>query len=649
MYENDVMNDFQAVGYVVGEVQTDAFTFVTNPELAPPRLEYIVLRGVRERVGDTLRTIDVLAQVASLSVSSRLLSQSMNYSEVESILRRLGASAPVVVGQAKVLGYFDVETRSVRLPRGAAMPGAVVERAPDSLLQQFFSKGVASGLEIGALINRPAVSVRLDPNGLRRHLAVIAQTGAGKSYTVGVVLEQLLQLGGTVVVFDPNSDYVLMGRTPDKRPTPFAERVQVYRVPSEQTSRIPDADIGHVRKLTVQFSNLDVDEICDIAGISEKATNIRLAVRTAHQQLSGDFTADDLYEAVEALAEAGGYGGGGDGEPGARRGDPFAGLPAGWDSVPSAPGENSDRVASDLGTDRGEDGDQGGAGDTDFSSWLDTATDRTARWAKDSRSGASGGAAGGREAGGRPADGRPAKPPSQDAISGAQKAVKYLDYLRRLSIWGFEDVPLEAILRPMSLSAIDLAGVDRKISDFAVAKITSEIWKQATRDGLARPVFLVLEEAHNFVPAGADDGKAGWWLKRIASEGRKFGIFLVLVTQRPYRVHQDTLSQCGSQIIMRLTNPEDQNAVRKASESISESLLGDLPGLNVGEAVILGNLVRVPVMVRIRQRESDEGGSDIDLARALEIARSEAETGRIVAQRSSEQAARGRQPWVEEV
>ncbi len=617
------MNDFQAVGYVVGEVRTDAFTFVTNPDLAPPRLEYIVLRGVREQVGEAVRSIDVLAQVASLSVSSRLLLQSMNYSEVESILRRLGASAPVVVGQAKVLGYLDPETRSVRLPRGAAMPGAVVEKAPDSLLQQFFSRGVTSGLDIGALINRPAVSVRLDPNGLRRHLAVIAQTGAGKSYTVGVVLEQLLQLGGTVVVFDPNSDYVLMGRTPDKRPTAFAERVQVFRVPSEQASRIPDHEIGRVGRLTVQFSKLDIDEICDIAGISEKATNIRLAVRTAYSQLEGDFTADDLYEAVEALSELGGYGGaGGEGERGGRRGDPLAGLPGVWGNG-----------ASDAGGGHSE--------ELDDASWLDGATGRAKQWAKDSRS------AGGPS--GASPDGRPAKPPSQDAISGAQKALKYLDYLRRLSIWGFEDVPLDAILRPMSLAAIDLAGVDRKIADFAVTKLTSEIWKQATRDGLARPVFLVLEEAHNFVPAGADEGKAGWWLKRIASEGRKFGIFLVLVTQRPYRVHQDTLSQCGSQIIMRLTNPEDQNAVRKASESISESLLGDLPGLNVGEAVILGNLVRVPVMVRIRQRESDEGGSDLDLVRALELARSEAETGRLVAHRAAEREARGRTAWVEEV
>jgi DNA helicase HerA-like ATPase len=182
-----------------------------------------------------------------------------------------------------------------------------------------------------------------------------------------------------------------------------------------------------------------------------------------------------------------------------------------------------------------------------------------------------------------------------------------------------------------------------------VTKIVSEIWKQATRYGLSRPVFLVLEEAHNFVPAGHDDGKAGWWLKRIASEGRKFGIFLVLITQRPYRVHQDTLSQCGSQVIMRLTNPEDQNAVRRASESISEGLLSDLPGLNVGEAVVLGPLVRVPVMVRIGRRESQEGGSDIDVVARLEAARAEAVTAGYLQERREERAVRGRSEWREEI
>ncbi len=613
------MNDFQAVGYVVGEVRTDGFTFVTNPDLAPPRLEYIVLRGVREQMGDAVRSVDVLAQVTGLSVSSRLLSQSMNYSEVEAILRRLGASPPVVVGQAKVLGFLDAETRSVRVPRGAAMPGAVVEKAPDALLTQFFSRGVTDGLDIGSLINRPNVDVLLDPNGLRRHLAVIAQTGAGKSYTVGVVLEQLLALGGTVVVFDPNSDYVLMGQTPRRTATDFAERVQVYRVPSDQASRIPDAEIGAVRRLSVRFSSLDPDEVCDVAGISDKATNIRLAVRTAAAGLAGDYTPKDLLAALEAL---------GDMDRGGAEVDA-----AGFDWLGDGP------EAVDGGAEPGA-GDLPGGIDPD--AWFGAGGGGAAAWEQSKRD-ADRGANGARGAG------RGGRPPSQDAVNGAQKAHKYIDYLCRLKIWGFENVPLDALMRPMTLSTVDLAGVDRRLADFVVAKIVGDVWKQATREGLPRPVFLVLEEAHNFVPAGADGGHAAYWLKRVASEGRKFGLFLVLVTQRPYRVHQDTLSQCGSQIIMRLTNPEDQNAIRRASESISEGLLADLPGLNVGEAVILGNLVRVPVMVRIRPRASAEGGSDIDLVKKLELARAEAGVDRYVARDTAARAARGRTAWREEV
>jgi len=75
-----------AVGYVVGEVRTDSFTFVTNAHIAPPRWEYVVVRNVQERIDEAVREVDVLAQVSSLQVSSRLLDTSMGYGEVEAIL-----------------------------------------------------------------------------------------------------------------------------------------------------------------------------------------------------------------------------------------------------------------------------------------------------------------------------------------------------------------------------------------------------------------------------------------------------------------------------------------------------------------------------------------------------------------------------------
>ncbi len=596
------------VGYIVGEVRTDEFTFVTNREIAPPRLEYIVVQ-----VQEPTRKIDVLAQVVGLEVSSRLLDRTLSYTEVESILNRLKSSPPIVVGTAKVLGYLD-ENR-VQFPRHAATPGAGVGLAPDELLRRFFSHNIAGGIEIGALINRPSVPVMLDPNGLRRHLAVIAQTGAGKSYTVGVVLENLLQLGGTVVVFDPNSDYVLMRRDLQHRPTPFADRVNVFRLPTSQAGRIPDEEIGGSKKFTMQFSKLEVDELCQMTGIAPTSTNIRKAIQTVWDRLQGmDYTPKIFTQELERLAESG--------EPAAK-----PGMPRGPRSLNPSIGDEKEF-------------------DREFGKAI--ADKANVEW--DDLGG------GNRE--GEEHVAAPMTPPgsgnwkmaSLDAISGAQRALKYIERLEKIDIWGFEDVPMGDLLNPMTLSVVDLAGVDNWISEFVVDKVLREAWGVAVNQGLQRPVFIVLEEAHNFVPGGQGmQSQAAVIIKRIASEGRKFGLFMVLITQRPYKVHSDTLSQCNSQIIMRLTNPQDQQAVRLSSESISEGLLADLPGLNIGEAVILGPLVRVPVMVKVGQRVSREGGNDIDVVAALERARSEVVTVRREEKAKEDKKTRGRSEWQEAV
>src|SRR5439155_18020541 len=111
----------------------------------------------------------------------------------------------------KVVGYLL--DGKVHTSRSATLPGQAVYVAPDGLLESFFSNNVRAGMEVGTLITRGSVPVLLDPNGLRRHLAVIAQTGAGKSYLVGKVFESLLDLGGTFLVFDSNSDYVQMRKS----------------------------------------------------------------------------------------------------------------------------------------------------------------------------------------------------------------------------------------------------------------------------------------------------------------------------------------------------------------------------------------------------------------------------------------------------
>jgi DNA helicase HerA-like ATPase len=611
------------VGYVVGEVRTDEFTFVTNRDIAPPRLEYIV---VQVEEPEHQKKVEVLAQVTKLSVSSRLLDTTLSYPEVESILSRLAASQPIVVGTAKVLGYL--EGKAVRFPRHATMPGNKVIKAPDDLLRQFFSEDVESGIEVGTLINRDRVSVKLNPNGLRRHLAVIAQTGAGKSYTVGVILEKLLQLGGTVIVFDPNSDYVLMRRDNSKRATPFADRVEIFRLPTTQTGRIPDEEIGGSKKFTMNFSALDVDEICAMCGIPETSTNIRKAIQTAHDNLHGtDYSPHIFLQELQRIAN-----GGNGAEP-----------KAGKDHMPRGPQVVNPAIGDPDEFSREFRRAAGAKANLDLN-WEDLGKDDETEEEKPERGSVSSAPASERANGG---DG---KAVSLDAMFGAQKATKYIERLARVDVWGYDDVPMDDLLRPMNLSVIDLAGVDNWIAEFVVDKVLRESWGRATSEGLAHPVFFVLEEAHNFVPGGQGaKSQAATIVKRISSEGRKFGLFLVLITQRPYRIHQDTLSQCNSQIIMRLTNPQDQQAIRTSSESISEGLLADLPGLNVGEAVVLGPIVRVPVMVRIGERLSREGGNDIDVVKALERARSEAITDRRERDAKEEKNSRKRAEWVEEI
>jgi DNA helicase HerA-like ATPase len=115
------------------------------------------------------------------------------------------------------------------------------------------------------------------------------------------------------------------------------------------------------------------------------------------------------------------------------------------------------------------------------------------------------------------------------------------------------------------------------------------------------PVFSLLEEGHRFAPADGDARSLGV-LSTILSEGRKFGIGIGIISQRPSKIDDDVLSQCKTQIIMQIQNPLDQDAVQKGVEDVGEDLLSELPGLTPGQAIIAGDSVNTPFPARIRER-----------------------------------------------
>ncbi|RLG85747.1 MAG: ATPase, partial [Thermoprotei archaeon] len=98
---------------------------------------------------------------------------------------------------------------------------------------------------------------------------------------------------------------------------------------------------------------------------------------------------------------------------------------------------------------------------------------------------------------------------------------------------------------------------------------------------------------------------------RLAREGRKFGIGLCLVSQRPKNVDDNVLSQTNNKIILKLVEPGDQRYVQAASETLSDELLELLPSLNVGEAVVLGMMTPIPALIKIDKAEGKIEGSDV--------------------------------------
>lgn len=511
------------IGRIVEKATPEKFVFVTNKEIHPQKYEYVVVKS-KEYVNGRLQDVDVLAQVVGVVSSSSAFNSSLDLATLERV-HMAGIDDSNILCMARTLGFLaDENGRKVVLtPRRALFPGNPVYIAPDSLVREFFSYNPEEGLYIGSLVSRPTVPVFLSINGFRRHLAVIAQTGAGKSYTVGVLLEEILRLGGTAIVIDPHADYVFLSRTREMRRHEFSDRILVFRNPNS-TGRYSSDQLDNVHELVFKFSELDGDEVADIAGIPEIWTNVRAVIREAIKELrrqKTDYQVKDLIEKIEL-------------------------------------------------------------------------------WASHSE-----------------------KKKKQEA---AQRAINHLRVLLKFSVFGDRTTSLkDEILKPGHVSVIDLSGLNDASQDYIVSRILEGVFRLRYTGQFNYPVFIIVEEAHRFVPSKAVMRRtmSAQIVKTITAEGRKFGVFLVLVTQRPSKIDSDALSQCNSQIILRITNPLDQKAVQESSERLGEDLMDDLPGLNVGEAIIVGELTRVPVVVKVRERRTREGGADIDLIEELRRAREE--------------------------
>ena len=153
--------------------------------------------------------------------------------------------------------------------------------------------------------------------------------------------------------------------------------------------------------------------------------------------------------------------------------------------------------------------------------------------------------------------------------------------------------------RPISI--IDVSGVPSEITSVVVAVLARMVFDYAiwSRGEPQRPILLVCEEAHRYIPneANADGSSVGTILSRIAKEGRKYGVALGLITQRPSDLAEGVLSQCGTIISMRLNNDRDQAFVRAAMPEGARGFLDSIPALRNRECIVCGEGVGVPIRV----------------------------------------------------
>lgn len=173
----------------------------------------------------------------------------------------------------------------------------------------------------------------------------------------------------------------------------------------------------------------------------------------------------------------------------------------------------------------------------------------------------------------------------------------------------------------LPISVLDFSGVPSEAADVAIGAVLNLLFEVAVTCppdegiGRARPVWIAIEEAHRFIgdKVAETAGAAKRASERIAREGRKYGLGMMVVSQRPAELSETALAQCGTFISMRLTNPGDQGRIKSALPDTVANLAETLPSLRTGEALITGEAISLPSRVLIDRPSPEPAASDPDL------------------------------------
>lgn len=151
-----------------------------------------------------------------------------------------------------------------------------------------------------------------------------------------------------------------------------------------------------------------------------------------------------------------------------------------------------------------------------------------------------------------------------------------------------------------------MSGVPFEVLDITVGLITrfvydSMFWgRNEPYTGKNRPLLLAYEEAHNYLNKNDNNSYSKAAVERVFKEGRKFGLGTLVISQRPSEISETILAQVGTFIALRLTNSGDQSIVKSSAPDNLNSLIDLLPSLRTGEAIIVGEAIKIPSRVRLK-------------------------------------------------
>src|SRR2546428_621836 len=187
--------------------------------------------------------------------------------------------------------------------------------------------------------------------------------------------------------------------------------------------------------------------------------------------------------------------------------------------------------------------------------------------------------------------------------------VDELEYLSEVEIFAKEGTRIDELVLKSKTPIINLKGVPPDIQELVVNRLATAMF-ELRKVGRIPPMMLVVEESHNFCPQ-VGQAASSKVFRTLASEGRKFGLGLVVITQRAAKVDKNVLSQCNTQIILKVTNPNDLKAIIASVEGLTTAMAEEISRLPIGVAIMTGGGLQMPLMVEVRPRETRHGGESV--------------------------------------